>query len=70
GNAMLVCSSVYQACKVYEMFSQTDLAGKVAIVTIFRPDAAIIKGAETGAGLTEKLFKFSTYRKMLADYFE
>lgn len=70
GNAMLVCSSVYQACKVYEMFSQTDLAGKVAIVTSFRPDAASIKGEETGAGLTEKLFKFSTYRKMLADYFE
>lgn len=70
GNAMLVCSSVYQACKVYEMFSQTDLSGKVAIVTSFRPDAASIKGEETGAGLTEKLFKFSTYRKMLADYFE
>lgn len=70
GNAMLVCSSVYQACKVYEMFSQTDLAGKVAIVTSFRPDAASIKGEETGAGLTERLYKFSTYRKMLADYFE
>ncbi|QTF09697.1 HsdR family type I site-specific deoxyribonuclease [Brenneria izadpanahii] len=70
GNAMLVCSSVYQACKVYEIFSQTDLAGKVAIVTSFRPDATSIKGEETGAGLTEKLFKFSTYRKMLADYFE
>ena len=70
GNAMLVCSSVYQACKVYEMFSQTDLAGKVAIVTSFRPDAASIKGEETGAGLTEKLYKFSTYRKMLADFFE
>lgn len=70
GNAMLVCSSVYQACKVYEMFSQTDLAGKVAIVTSFRPDAASIKGEETGAGLTEKLYKFSTYRKMLAEFFE
>ncbi|WP_431888411.1 type I restriction endonuclease subunit R [Pectobacterium colocasium] len=70
GNAMLVCNSVYQACKVFEMFSQTDLAGKVAIVTSFRPDATSVKGEETGAGLTEKLFKFSTYRKMLADYFE
>ncbi|MDT9046790.1 hypothetical protein RSW36_27105, partial [Escherichia coli] len=37
GNAMLVCSSIYQACKVYEMFSQTELAGKVAIVTSYRP---------------------------------
>lgn len=70
GNAMLVCSSVYQACKAYEMFSQTDLAGKVAIVTSFQPSAASIKGEETGEGLTEKLFKYDIYRKMLADYFE
>lgn len=70
GNAMLVCSSVYQACKAYEMFSQTDLAGKVAIITSFQPTPASIKGEETGEGLTEKLFKYDIYRKMLADYFE
>ncbi|MCX2836068.1 type I restriction endonuclease subunit R [Microbulbifer thermotolerans] len=70
GNAMLVCSSVYQACKAYEMFSQTELAGKVAIVTSFQPTAASTKGEETGEGLTEKLFKYDIYRKMLADYFE
>ena len=70
GNAMLVCSSVYQACKAYEMFSQSDLAGKVAIVTSFQPTATSIKGEETGEGLTEKLFKYDIYRKMLADYFE
>ncbi len=70
GNAMLVCASVYQACKAYEMFSQSDLAGKVAIVTSFQPAAATIKGEETGEGLTEKLFKYNIYRKMLADYFE
>lgn len=70
GNAMLVCASVYQACKAYEMFNQSDLAGKVAIVTSFQPTAASIKGEETGEGLTEKLFKYDTYRKMLADYFE
>lgn len=70
GNAILVCSSVYQACKVYDMFSQTDLAKKVAIVTSFQPTPASIKGEETGEGLTEKLFKYDIYRKMLADYFE
>ncbi|WP_271911302.1 type I restriction endonuclease subunit R [Vreelandella alkaliphila] len=70
GNAMLVCASVYQACKAYEMFNQSDLAGKVAIVTSFQPTAASIKGEATGEGLTEKLFKYDTYRKMLADYFE
>jgi type I restriction enzyme R subunit len=70
GNAMLVCASVYQACKAYELFSQSDLAGKVAIVTSFQPTATSIKGEETGEGLTEKLFKYDIYRKMLADYFE
>ncbi|ASJ70672.1 type I restriction endonuclease subunit R [Granulosicoccus antarcticus] len=70
GNAMLVCSSVYQACKSFEMFSQTELAGKVAIITSFQPTAASIKGEEAGEGQTEELFKYDTYRKMLADYFE
>jgi type I restriction enzyme R subunit len=70
GNAMLVCASVYQACKVYEMFSQTDFKDKCAIVTSYKPTASDIKGEETGEGLTEKLFKYDVYRKMLADYFE
>ncbi|MFZ3003829.1 MAG: HsdR family type I site-specific deoxyribonuclease [Undibacterium umbellatum] len=70
GNAMLVCASVYQACKVYDMFSQTDFKHKCAIVTSYKPAAADMKGQESGEGLTEKLFKYDTYRKMLADYFE
>lgn len=70
GNALLVCASVYQACKAYELFSKSDLAGKCAIVTSYQPTAASIKGEESGEGLTEKLFKYDIYRKMLADYFE
>ena len=70
GNAMLVCSSVYQACKAYELFSQTELAGKVAIITSYQPTPASIKGEETGEGLTEKLFKYDTYLDMLSDFFE
>ncbi|MFZ6799254.1 type I restriction endonuclease subunit R [Undibacterium sp. Di24W] len=70
GNAMLVCASVYQACKVYDMFSKTDFKDKCAIVTSYKPTASDIKGEESGEGLTEKLFKYDTYRKMLADYFE
>ncbi|TMO23030.1 HsdR family type I site-specific deoxyribonuclease [Pseudoalteromonas sp. S4741] len=70
GNAMLVCASVHQACMVYEMFSKTDLAGKCAVVTSYQPAASSIKGEESGEGLTEKLFKYDTYRKMLAEYFE
>lgn len=70
GNAMLVCSSIHQACTIYEIFSKTDLAGKCAIITSYQPTAASIKGEESGAGQTERLFKYHAYRKMLSDYFE
>ncbi len=70
GNAMLVCSGIYQACKIYDIFSKTDLAGKCAIVTSYQPSPADIKGEETGEGLTEKLNQYAIYRRMLADYFE
>jgi type I restriction enzyme, R subunit len=70
GNAMLVCSSIYQACKVYELFSRTELKGKCAIVTSYLPSPADIKGEESGEGLTEKLHQYEIYQQMLADYFE
>lgn len=69
GNAMLVCSSVYQACKSYELFSQAGFADKCAIITSYQPNASNIKGQTTGAGLTEKLAKYHIYRKMLANFF-
>ncbi|WP_429234435.1 type I restriction endonuclease subunit R [Aeromonas salmonicida] len=70
GNAMLVCASVYQACKCYEMFSSHGFGGKCAIVTSYQPNASMIKGEETGAGQTEALAKYKVYRKMLAEYFD
>lgn len=69
GNAMLVCASIYQACKFYELFSQTELKQKCAIITSYKPAPSDIKGEETGEGLTEKLNQYAIYRKMLADYF-
>ena len=70
GNAMLVCASIYQACKIYDLFAKTDLAGKCAIITSYQPSPADIKGEESGEGLTEKLNQYGIYRRMLADYFE
>ncbi|WP_458103760.1 type I restriction endonuclease subunit R [Aeromonas caviae] len=70
GNAILVCASIHQACTLYELFSKTELAGKCAIVTSYQPTATSIKGQASDAGLTEMLFKYQTYRKMLADFFE
>lgn len=70
GNAILVCASIYEACSIYEMFSKTDLAGKVAIVSSYKPSVNDIKREETGSGPTVALKKYEIYRKMLADFFE
>ncbi|MFB9123567.1 type I restriction endonuclease subunit R [Paraburkholderia dipogonis] len=64
GNAMLVSGSIYQACKYYELFSKTDLAGKCAIVTSYKPSTADIKGEST-EGTTEKLRQYKIYNEML-----
>ncbi len=70
GNAMLVSDSIYSASRFFDMFQQTDLAGKCAIVTSYKPSPADIKGEETGEGLTEKLRQYDIYQKMLAAYFD
>lgn len=70
GNAMLVCSSIYEACKVFELFDKTHLKGKCAIITSYEPSVADIKGEESKEGQTEKLRKYEIYQKMLSDYFE
>lgn len=69
GNALLVSSSISSACRFYEMFQETDLAGKCAIITSYKPSPADIKGEDSGEGLTEKLRQYNTYRAMLAAHF-
>jgi len=70
GNAILVSGSIYQACRFFEMFQRTDLAGKCAIITSYRPSPSDIKGEESGEGLTESLRQYEIYRKMLAAHFD
>jgi len=69
GNALLVSDSIYQACKLYELFVKTDLKGKCAIVTSYRPSTADLKGEESGEGVTERLRQFAIYQQMLAEWF-
>ncbi len=69
GNAILVSSSIYNACRFFEMFEKTDLARKCAIITSYKPAPGDIKGEESGEGMTEKLRQYDIYRKMLAAYF-
>ncbi|MCH7400067.1 HsdR family type I site-specific deoxyribonuclease [Belliella sp. DSM 107340] len=64
GNAMLVSSSVHQACKYYELFQSNDFK-HCAIITSYEPHHGDIKGEETGEGLTDKLMKYEVYTKML-----
>lgn len=69
GNAILVSSSIYEACKLYELFEKTDLKGKCAIITSYKPSPGDIRSEDTGEGYTEKLRQYEIYIKMLADFF-
>lgn len=68
GNAILVASSIYEACKYYTLFQQTVLRNKCAVVTSYDPQAKDISLEETGANSdTDKQFLFSTYTALLKD---
>ena len=66
GNAMLVAGSIYQACKFYELFQETELKGKCAIVTSYEPAAGDIRTETVGDdGETEAVEQYEIYMKML-----
>ena len=64
GNALLVVDSIYQACKIYELFIAADFR-ECAIVTSYKPTRRETKGENSGEGLTEKLRQYDIYQKML-----
>jgi len=70
GNALLVAGSIYEACKLYELFANTELKGHCAIVTSYQPNIADAKGETTGEGDTDNLRKYEIYRTLLADWFQ
>ena len=70
GNALLVSDRIYSACRVFEMFQRTPLAGKCAIVTSYRPHPSDVKGEESGEGPTDRLQEHKVYREMLAAHFD
>jgi type I restriction enzyme R subunit len=65
-TAMLVASSIYEACRYFELFNQTELKGRCAIITSYDPKARDITKEETGANTeTDKQFIYNTYTKLL-----
>ena len=68
GNAMLVASSIYEACKYYSLFVKTPFRGKCALVTSYNPHAQDITREDTGANTeTDKEFIYNTYIELLKD---
>jgi type I restriction enzyme, R subunit len=66
GNAILVASSIYEACRYFELFQKTPLKGKCAVITSYNPQARDITLEETDANTeTEKQFIYNTYTELL-----
>lgn len=66
GNAILVASSIYEACKYFTLFQKTSFKGKCAVVTSYNPQARDITLEDTGANTeTDKEFIFNTYTELL-----
>jgi type I restriction enzyme R subunit len=68
GNAILVASSIYEACKYFALFQKTPFRGKCALVTSYNPNAQDITKEETGANTdTDRQFIYNTYTELLKD---
>lgn len=68
GNAILVASSIYEACKYYELFQNTPLKNKCAIITSHNPQTKDIITEDTGEfSETDKEYIYKTYESLLAN---
>ena len=68
GNAILVASSIFEACRYFELFQATELKGKCAVVTSYNPQTRDITTEETGANTeTDKQVIYNTYDTLLKD---
>ncbi|HEU0295733.1 MAG TPA: HsdR family type I site-specific deoxyribonuclease [Anaerolineales bacterium] len=68
GNAILVASSIYEACKYFTLFQKTPFKGKCAVVTSYNPQASDVTLEEIGANTeTDKQFIYNTYNELLKD---
>src|SRR5208282_5492323 len=68
GNAILVASSIYEACKYFTLFQKTPFKSKCAVVTSYNPMTKDVTKEEVGANTeTDKQFIFNTYTELLKD---
>jgi type I restriction enzyme R subunit len=68
GNAILVASSIYEACKYFTLFRKTPLRDCCAVITSYNPMTRDITTEDTGAATeTDKEFIYSVYGELLKD---
>ncbi|WP_324725966.1 HsdR family type I site-specific deoxyribonuclease [Actomonas aquatica] len=66
GTAILVASSIYEACRYFDLFRHTPLKNRCAIVTSYDPQAKDVSKEDTGADSeTEKQFIYRVYQEVL-----
>jgi len=66
GNAILIASSIYEACRYFDLFQKTELKGKCAIITSYNPAVKDIATEETGENTeTERQYIYNTYTALL-----
>jgi type I restriction enzyme, R subunit len=66
GNAILVASSIFEACRYYSLLQLTPFKGKCALVTSYDPQARDVTLEETGANTeTDKQVVFNAYTELL-----
>ncbi|MFY0610766.1 MAG: HsdR family type I site-specific deoxyribonuclease [Hyphomicrobiaceae bacterium] len=68
GNAILVASSIYEACKYYDLLQNTPFRERCAVITSYSPQAGDISKEEIGANTdTAKQFVYNIYTDLLKD---
>jgi type I restriction enzyme, R subunit len=66
GNAILVASSIFEACKYFQLFQKTVFKGKCGIVTSYNLDKRDTTLEETGANTeTDRQFIYNTYSEIV-----
>lgn len=68
GNAILVASSIHEACKYFALLQKTPFRNRCAVVTSYNPQAQDVTTEEIGANTeSDKQFIFNTYNELLKD---
>ncbi len=66
GNAILVTSSIYEACKYFDLLGKTPFKGKCAVISSYNPLSKDVTKEEVGANTeTDKQFIYNTYTELL-----